>query len=195
MEFEYNGVRYVVSWRHKLDPKPDEAFPAVATEKVSDILARLHQYPVLDQKERGVPISGRKDYDGLTICSISTLKQDAENLPKEERWATIAEGFAFKRTEDPFSKPLGRKNSFQRALNSTTAFPIVTEDGIVSGRFNVGARQNAWAAYFRVWPPRANEQKTRDKRYERLQRDYDALQQLAEEYRQKLAEVNAARAV
>lgn len=184
MTFEYRGVKYHVSWKHRLDTaEPD-------TEKVSDILARLYEDPALDQRERGVPQHRDKKivYDGLTICTIRTPKENAADLPPAERWVTIAEGYAFKRKEDPFNKPLGRKISFQRALNSKLAFPVLNEQNTLTGQFNAGARDSAWHAFHTIWPPRANDNKARDKRYERLQRSYLALQDMTNEYKTKLQE-------
>jgi hypothetical protein len=139
MEFQIHGRRFLVNWEHVDDNRP---VAGDNREKAADVLARLRQYPGPDQKERGVP-QGRATYDGVTVCRIRTLKDDADKLPPAERWMTVAEGYSFKRASDVgFNKKISRKNSLFHALSSTTVW----------GRFSQSDRETIWAEFLKLWP-------------------------------------------
>jgi hypothetical protein len=150
MEFQLHGRRFLVTWQHIDDNKAsltvsgtDESPIIEERETVADLLTKLREYPEADQRERGVPRSRRAHYDGLTICRIRTLKDDADNLPPAERWQEVAEGYSFKRASDVgFNKKISRKHSLRHALKSVTQF----------GRFSESDRETIWAEFLKVWP-------------------------------------------
>lgn len=165
MEFQLHGRRFLVTWQHVDDNKKGPTtgpldVPVVDDrEKVADFLTRLRQYPLADQKERGVPQGKRAAYDGLTICRIRTLKDDAADLPPAERWQTVAEGYSFKRASDiGFNKKISRKQSLKHALHSVTTF----------GRFSDSDRLTIWTEFLKVWPTTAPGAKAAEKTIARL---------------------------
>lgn len=169
MEFQYLGKRYLVSWQH-FDGSGDWLQDA-ARDAIEETFQRLHSLSIEEQKRLGVPfkiartVNGKRiTYDGLTICRIRTLKPDAETLPPSDRWETVAEGYAFKRSDETsFDKKTARRTSLSKTLSS--------------GAFPYEARTSIWLKFLTIWPPVSKDAGTWEKRYAKLQQEYRVLEQ------------------
>jgi hypothetical protein len=191
VQLEFGGRRHIITWQHFDDLAPatgiDGHGRTFTRESVATLLEHMQQLPAPERKERGVPYKATRHircskcidceccsghlvtYNGLTICRIKVLKADAESLPVSERWETIAEGYAFKRSDEKaFDKKAGRKHSMARALKGPT---------IYASRFPMVFQTEVWNEYFRIWPNDSETAATWKKRYKALEKRIQGLEQ------------------
>ena len=180
MEFQHNGKRYLISWQHYDDKS--EAYVSLPNggetlrPSVSTILYGLHQLPEDQQRVLGVPhkvgrtVNGRHiTYDGVTVCRIRTLKDNAEELPATERWVTVAEAYAFKRSDEKeFDKRAGRRHSLYKAISGHYITDIRGRKHFLPGRFTHETRETIWREFNTIWPPHHPEASRWERKYAKV---------------------------
>lgn len=167
MDFEHEGRRYVVSWKHVDESDTTSNRPKEAPGYVQRFMEGFAILSAYQREKLGLPKNlTRKTpalYDGLSICRIRTLKEFALDVTPAERWQTVSEGYSFKRLDqpEPFNRREGRRHSFARAI---MFFPYEV-------------RVMAWNKFNLIWPPVGTEASYWERRAARLRQELLAAEQ------------------